>query len=209
MNVRPRSDMATIVSAAAAVAGVVAAVILGILALQRNASAPPVVQAAVTVTTVEQGPAEQEFITTTHASAPTNTAAGAPPTTIPPEHRRTEYTTNRAVPTESARDGISRVGDARDLPDVIAAADETSVLLNRKSISVRGQLRITQSAPDPALQGIITTDLALDLTLADRDGDVRDIFTITSRGGSFTVDSSARQARERLRVALTERLKDQ
>lgn len=208
MNVRPRSDMATIVSAAAAVAGVVAAVILGILALQRNASPPPVVQATMTVTTAERAPAAQELTTTTQASALNKTASSAPMTRIPLQHRPTEYTANRAAPIEAAREGISRVGDARDLPDVIAAADETLALLRRESISVRGQLRVTQSVPDPALQGIITTDLALDLTLANGNGHVRDMFTITSRGGGFTVDSSARQARARLRVALTERLKD-
>src|ERR1051325_8023468 len=167
MNARPRSDMATIISAAAAVAGVVAAVILGILALQRNASPPPVVQAAVTVTTVDRAPATEELTATAHASAPTKTPESASMTTIPPPHQRTEYTSNRDAPVAVAHDRISRVGDATDLPDVVAAADEMLALLHRQSMSVEGQLRSTQSDPDPALQGIITTDLALDLTLTD------------------------------------------
>jgi hypothetical protein len=92
------------------------------------------------------------------------------------------------------------------LPDVIAAADDALNILQFNDYSVQGNLRWSQSQPDDGLQGIITTDLTLDVRFIDKQRSVRDAFTITSRGGGFTSDSSARQARERLRDALHEHL---
>jgi len=102
-------------------------------------------------------------------------------------------------------DEIAVAGPGRNLPDVVAAADDAMLVLRAQPYTVRGQLRATQSTPDPALQGVITTDLVLDVRLLEG-ATVRDLFTITGRGGGFTSDASALQARERLRDALRRHL---
>jgi len=100
-----------------------------------------------------------------------------------------------------------RVGEReRTMPEVVAAADDALAILQSHFPTVRGSLRGTQSEPDVALQGLITTDLTLDVKLIDMKGVVRQAFTITSRGGGFTADASGLQARERLRDAIRQRI---
>ena len=94
----------------------------------------------------------------------------------------------------------------KELPDVLAARDDALNTLRSHRYTVRGHLRSTQGQADESLRGLITTDLTLDVMLIDTQGVVQDSFTISSRGGGFTRDSSALQARERLRDALLEHL---
>lgn len=106
---------------------------------------------------------------------------------------------------KTARHDEITVGEGeKALPDVRAAADDALNTLRSQLYTVRGHLRSTQSLPDEKLQGLITTDLTLDVTLIDTQGVVRDAFTITSRGGGFTSEGSALQARQRLRENLHE-----
>jgi hypothetical protein len=102
---------------------------------------------------------------------------------------------------------VSRVAvDADALPDVRAAANDALMLLREHYPLVAGSLRATQTGPDASLQGIITTNLTLDIRVLNDGGGATQTFTIMSRGGGFTVDESAGQARERLRAALTRHL---
>lgn len=94
----------------------------------------------------------------------------------------------------------------RSMPEVVAAADDVLTILGSELPTIRGNLRATQSGPDMALQGLITTDLTLDLRLMNDTGVVVDAFTITSRGGGFTADASGLQARVRLLDALRKRI---
>lgn len=103
-------------------------------------------------------------------------------------------------------DEITVSDQARGLPDAVAAADDALLALRSSACTVRGHLRGTQSAPDAGLQGLITTDLILDVKLIDSQNVVQESFTLTSRGGGFSPDASALQARERLRVALHNRV---
>jgi hypothetical protein len=121
-------------------------------------------------------------------------------------------TTKRQVPSQrsSARaphDEITVNEQSRGLPDVVAAADDALNSLRSQSYFVQGHIRSTQSEPNDQLQGLITTDLILDVKLIDNQDVVLDAFTITSRGGGFTSASSALQARERLRDVLHEHLR--
>jgi hypothetical protein len=111
------------------------------------------------------------------------------------------------VGTTARHDEITVAEQDRALPNVVAAADDALNALQSQVCTARGHLWSTQSQPDEGLRGLITTNLTLDVTLIDTQGVVRDAFTITSRGGGFTSESSALQARERLRDALHEHLK--
>jgi hypothetical protein len=97
------------------------------------------------------------------------------------------------------------VGEDSTLPDVAGAANDALSVLRSPLYRVQGRLRSTQSQPDAGLQGLITTDLTLDVTLIGTQGTIHDAFTVTSRGGGFTSDASALQARQRLRQALEDR----
>jgi hypothetical protein len=105
-------------------------------------------------------------------------------------------------PATRSHSAIAVSEQGRAIPELTAAADDALIMLRSHSHTVRGNLRGMQSAPDVSLQGLITTDLTLDVRLMDVAGVVRDSFTITSRGGGFTDDASGLQARERLRDAL-------
>lgn len=98
----------------------------------------------------------------------------------------------------------SRTVDARG-----RRRDDALTFLESSAHTVRGNLRGHQSEPDATLQGLITTDLILNVKLVDAQGAVRDAFTVTSRGGGFTADESGLQARQRLRDALQKRMKEQ
>jgi hypothetical protein len=104
------------------------------------------------------------------------------------------------------RDEITVDGQDTRNPDVLATANQALIALKSPSRVVRGHLRSTQSKPDEMMQGMITTTLILDVTLIDVVGVTRKAFTVTSRGGGFTKESSALQAHERLLGALHERL---
>lgn len=108
--------------------------------------------------------------------------------------------------TAPGHDEITIDEQVGSLPEVHGAADDALNMLRSQFYTVRGHLRSTQSQPDEGLQGLITTDLTLDVTLTDIRGGVRDAFTVTSRGGGFRRDSSASKARERLREVLQEHL---
>lgn len=104
-------------------------------------------------------------------------------------------------------DEITVSDECRGFPDVVAAADDALNVLRSQSYSVQGHLRSTQSEPNDQLQGLITTDLTLDVKLIGNQDVVFDTFTITGRGGGFTSTSSALLARERLRDMLQDHLR--
>ncbi len=144
-------------------------------------------QNPVTVTVVEQATVPTTASSLGTVSATNEPQPGAQPITKP------------ATRSHSA---IAVSEQGRAIPELTAAADDALMMLRSHSHSVRGNLRGTQGDPDLSLQGLITTDLTLDVKLMDAAGVVRDSFTITSRGGGFTADASGLQARERLRDAL-------
>lgn len=100
--------------------------------------------------------------------------------------------------TGARHDEITRIGAAKDVPDVVAAAEAVLEALRTETCVVRGYLRAEQSTPDDALAGLITTNLMLDVRLIDADGITKETFTVPSRGGGFSADESAFQARTRL-----------
>jgi hypothetical protein len=135
-------------------------------------------------------------------------AAIEPEIAVPPRLPSTPATTVRPARTVKPQP-VSEItlGEyERTMPEVVAAADDVLRMLRSQFPTVRGSLRGRQTEADVTLQGLITTDLTLDVKLIDQEGGVRDAFTITSRGGGFTTDASGLQARERLRDALRQRM---
>jgi hypothetical protein len=108
--------------------------------------------------------------------------------------------------TESRRHEITRSGGAKDIGEIVGAAEDVLDALRAQSHAARVRLRADQTAPDDTLQGLITTDLVLDVKLMDGTGSVNHSFTVTSRGGGFSSDASALQARIRLMSELRNRL---
>jgi hypothetical protein len=140
------------------------------------------------------------------ATEPSTSMAASSIDTTSPQTMAEPQSRPRNTSTTTRGDEISIGEREKALPDVVAAADDALNMLRTRFYTVRGHLRSRQGQPDEGLRGLITTDLTLDVTLVDTQGVVHDAFTITSRGGGFTSDASALQARERLRDALHERL---
>jgi hypothetical protein len=149
---------------------------------------------------VQQRPASSVLKEPATSTAADGVHTTSPLTIVGPQSRP------RNASTTARHDEISVGEQGKALPDVVAAADDALNILRTQFHTVRGHLRSTQGQPDEGLRGLITTDLTLDVTLVDTQGVVQDTFTISSRGGGFTRDSSALQARERLRDALHEHL---
>jgi hypothetical protein len=74
-------------------------------------------------------------------------------------------------------------------------------------VLVEGTLHMTTTAPDDALQGLITANAALSVTLKSGEHLI-DGFDLDTRGGGFTAEAAIRQARERLEAEFTKRLKE-
>jgi hypothetical protein len=154
----------------------------------------------------------------TVGSSPPVMIGTRPPTSVTAEHIPPRSTTNPAktVPeprksapsrvTESPRHEITRSGGAKDVDEIVIAAEDVLDALRAQSHTARVRLRADQSAPDDTLQGLITTDLVLDVKLIDGTGSVNQSFTVTSRGGGFSSDASALQARTRLMSELRNRI---
>ena len=205
---RPRGSEAwTALGAIAGVAGVLATVAVAFWASGRRVFSPDAVrvdtgEARPVSPNTDGGSSRQREVSTAGNDASAVTDATSVSSTSTPS----------VTKPESRSGGAARVSEitvsehGRALPDVIAAADDALNILQFEHHRVQGNLRWSQSQADDGLQGIITTDLTLDVRFIDKQRSVRDAFTITSRGGGFTNDSSARQARERLRDALHEHL---
>lgn len=113
---------------------------------------------------------------------------------------------NESPSTKEPSDEIRVDEQDRSQPNVVAAAEDALNALRSQLYVVRGHLRSIQSQPNEALQGLITTNLTLDVTLLDAQGEVHESFTVKSRGVGFSNESSTLQAREGLRSDLLEHL---
>ncbi|HEX8616207.1 MAG TPA: hypothetical protein VF911_01365, partial [Thermoanaerobaculia bacterium] len=72
-----------------------------------------------------------------------------------------------ATPSQAAplRNVITTIGDAGALPAVGAIADDALHMLQRRFSEIRGEVHSSQSVPDEDLQGLITTDLTLNVSV--------------------------------------------
>lgn len=201
------SEAWTAVGAIAGVAGVLATVAVAFFGSGRRVSSLDGVRvdtaAALPVSaSPDRGSSNQREASTVQNEA--SPVADATSVALPSVNTPESLTKGSSAATRASEITVSERGRAR--PDVIAAADDALNILRSRHYRVQGNLRGTQSQPDDGLGGIVTTDLTLDVKLIDAQGVARHAFTITSRGGGFTTDSSALQARERLRGALHEQL---
>lgn len=154
-------------------------------------------------------PAEKPTITiqpVTMTVAPAGSAVSQPTAVSPPTSLQQSKPARAAKKTPHSE--ITLGEREQSMPEVVAAAEDVLTILHSQVHTVRGSLRGRQTEPDAALQGIITTDLTLDVKLIDTEGVVHSAFTVTSRGGGFTANESGLQARERLRDALQKRMKE-
>lgn len=164
-----------------------------------------------------QAPLISPLEVTVNVNAAANDMAAVADRRQPVKHQRVtpERVTPASVPASSPatpskaaplRNLITTVGDAGALPAVGAIAEDALHMLQRKFGEIRGEIHSSQSVPDEGLQGLITTDLTLNVSVVGASGVVQRRFTIRSRGGGFTRDASASQACDRLRSELQTRL---
>jgi hypothetical protein len=203
------SEAWTAVGAIASVAGVLATAAVAFFGSGRRVSSLDAVrvdtaEALPVSTSGDRGSSRQQVSTVQNDASAVTDATNVSSTSTPSVTKPEPLMKGSSGATGASEITISE--HRRALPDVIAAADDALNILQLKHYRVQGNLRWSQSQADDGLHGIITTDLTLDVRLIDTQRAVRDAFTITSRGGGFTSDSSARQARERLRDALHEHL---
>jgi hypothetical protein len=74
-------------------------------------------------------------------------------------------------------------------------------------LMVEGNLHMTTTPPDDALQGLITANARLSVN-TKKGEHLIDAFDLDTRGGGFTAQAAIRQALERLEVELAKRLKE-
>lgn len=101
---------------------------------------------------------------------------------------------------------VIRDTSGRSVPQLIVAAQRA---IDTTRHRVEGTLSSSTAVEsDPRLQGMITARLELDVTVTTR-GVLTAAFMIQSQGGGFTEAKALQQARERLAVALGERLRQE
>jgi hypothetical protein len=123
-----------------------------------------------------------------------------------PPAKATQPPSGRISSGKESSDEVSVDDEDKLLPNVVAAAGDALDALRSPRYVVRGHLRSIESQPNEDLQGLITTTFTLDVALLDGQRGVHESFTITSRGIGFTNETSALQARERLRSELLKHL---
>src|SRR5437870_3191364 len=99
----------------------------------------------------------------------------------------------------------------RIVDDNGASVDELTVAARAvlPGQSVDGHLRTAVGAPDANLQDLVTVTLTLNATIRDSGGNVTDAFELMTRGGGFTAEAATHQARERLKTAFIDRLRQE
>lgn len=100
-------------------------------------------------------------------------------------------------------------------PVVIIWSTNGRVLADLEAIALpiarRNSYRISGTAQwstreEPELQGLVTAEMFLNVTVAKNSGPLIDSFSLNSRGGGFTATDALHQSRQRIAVLLEKRL---